>query len=110
MLEGVEIEQDTPTRVIHRRADKTRVRKVYSAKGELVSPTGANLEIHGEKGLYIKELVSGDGGRTKPNLAELVGVGAVVETLDVVSVVAEDGSFRVPEYMLRQKESKGMEK
>ena len=110
VLEEVEIEQDTPTRVIHRRADKTRVRKVYSAKGELISPTGANLEIHGEKGLYIKELVSGDGGRTKPNLAELVGVEAVVETLDVVSVVAEDGSFRVPEYMLRQKESKGMEK
>ena len=103
ILEGVEVEQETPTRVVHRRADKTRVRKVYSAKGKSMGGTGAELEIHGEKGLYIKELVSGDGGRTKPNLAELVKVGAMVESLDVISVVAEEGSFDVPEYIIRKK-------
>ena len=109
ILDGAKIEQETPTRVVHRRADKTRVRKVYSAKGKLTGELTAKLEIHGEKGLYIKELVSGDGGRTKPNLADLVGVEAVVETLDVISVVAEEGRFDVPEYILRRRGEKGLE-
>jgi tRNA pseudouridine synthase 10 len=109
MLDGAEIKQETPTRVVHRRADKTRIRKVYSAKGELTSDLTANLEIHGEKGLYIKELVSGDSGRTNPNLTDLIGVEAVVETLDVISVVAEEGRFDVPEYILRRKDKKGLE-
>ncbi|HJK19212.1 MAG TPA: tRNA pseudouridine(54/55) synthase Pus10, partial [Methanocorpusculum sp.] len=40
----------------------------------------------GEGGLYIKELVSGDGGRTTPSLAEILAVPAKVVALDVVQV------------------------
>jgi tRNA pseudouridine synthase 10 len=47
----------------------------------------------GDSGLYIKELISGDGGRTRPSLAESLGVDAVVEELDVINVGEEsDGS------------------
>jgi tRNA pseudouridine synthase 10 len=99
-LNGIEIEQMTPTRVAHRRANKMRLRKVYSASGNLESETEAMVEIHGEKGLYIKELVSGDGRKTRPSLSELIGVEACVESLDVTSVIAEDQDFIVPEYML----------
>jgi len=52
------------------------------------------VEIHGEGGLYIKELISGDEGRTEPSLAGLLGVGAEVTALDVVAVEGEDEPVR----------------
>jgi len=53
----------------------------------------ARIEIRGDSGLYIKELVSGDGGRTSPNLAEALKVDAIVEELDVIDVGGEsDGT------------------
>ena len=91
-LEG-SIDQRTPTRVSHRRADKLRVRKVYSA--DLIEVVGnlARINIKGDSGLYIKELISGDGGRTQPNLAEILRVDAIVEELDVIDVGGEsDGT------------------
>lgn len=85
-LKNVEIMQRTPKRVEHRRADLTRKRKVYDIRILLLKNNIAVLEIEAESGLYIKELVSGDEGRTKPSLAEIVGVDAVVEKLDVIKV------------------------
>ena len=81
-----EIRQRTPTRVSHRRADRVRVRELYDAR--LVHHTGrvAVVEFEAEAGLYIKELVSGDNGRTRPSLAEKVGTNAKVERLDVIEV------------------------
>jgi tRNA pseudouridine synthase 10 len=40
----------------------------------------------GEAGLYIKELVSGDSGRTIPSLAEILKRKAHVTSLDVTQV------------------------
>ena len=39
-----------------------------------------------EGGLYIKELISGDENRTKPNVGGILGVNAVCEQLDVLEV------------------------
>lgn len=86
-----EILQRTPERVSHRRADMVRRRRVLSAQGRLLSPTEAELEITCEAGLYVKELVSGDQGRTKPSLAELLGVEAEVTALDVLEILDELG-------------------
>jgi tRNA pseudouridine synthase 10 len=87
------IDQRTPTRVSHRRADKLRVRKVYSADLNEVSGRSIRITIRGESGLYVKELISGDGGRTLPSLAHSLGVDAVVELLDVMNVGGEsDGT------------------
>lgn len=87
-LTGAVIEQRTPTRVLHRRADMVRRRKVHSAKLISFDESVFFMEIKCEGGLYIKELVSGDGERTKPNLSELLGTGveAEVKELDVMDV------------------------
>ncbi len=83
-LIGAVIEQRTPLRVVHRRADLVRKRKVYDAR--LISFEVPILEFKCDGGLYIKELISGDNGRTIPSLSELLGTEAKVKELDVVDV------------------------
>ncbi|SDZ94196.1 tRNA pseudouridine synthase 10 [Haloplanus vescus] len=97
-LDGATIEQYTPQRVDHRRANLTRTREVYAASGELDDDQHATVEIHGAGGLYIKELISGDDGRTEPSLADLLGVGARVTALDVLAVEGEDEPFADEDY------------
>lgn len=98
-LRGTTVEQDTPQRVDHRRASMTRTRTVYDAEAELEDARHAELEVHGEGGLYVKELVSGDEDRTTPSLAGLLGVGATVTALDVLAVEGEDEPFADSEYL-----------
>ncbi len=85
-LEAEPIAQRTPLRVVHRRADTTRQRSVRRA--ELLSTDGsvAELRVTAETGAYIKELVHGDLGRTKPSLADRLGVACEVLELDVLDV------------------------
>jgi len=85
-LKGVTIQQRTPIRVAHRRADKVRERRVLDI--ELVGEQDGKfiVEVLGEAGLYIKELVSGDEGRTHPSLAGILNRSAHVTSLDVVQV------------------------
>ncbi|PWB51027.1 MAG: tRNA pseudouridine(54/55) synthase Pus10 [Candidatus Methanoperedenaceae archaeon] len=80
------IKQKTPTRVLHRRADLERIRKVHSAELESYDENTAVLVINCEGGLYVKELVSGDGGRTIPSVASLTGSEAKVIELEVTKV------------------------
>jgi len=90
-LSGAKISQRTPERVAHRRADKIRERRVLTIvcigeeSGRFV------VEVTGEAGLYIKELVSGDNGRTRPSLSEALGTPARVASLDVVLVEEKKG-------------------
>lgn len=81
-----EIQQRTPVRVSHRRADLVRQRSVRELTGEVISPRELLLEVEGEAGLYIKELVTGDSGRTSPSLAGVLGCTAQVTALDVLAV------------------------
>ncbi|MDQ2049975.1 tRNA pseudouridine(54/55) synthase Pus10 [Natronolimnohabitans sp. A-GB9] len=99
-LSGTTVEQETPQRVDHRRAALTRERTVYDADGELQAPTEAEVRIHGEGGLYIKELVSSDEGRTEPSLAGLLETDAAVTALDVIGVEGENEPFELEEYFL----------
>jgi len=85
-LEGRTIEQWTPLRVLHRRANILRRRRVYRVEVLLHRKWVAVLRIEADSGLYIKELISGDEGRTKPSLSELMGLRAWVEKLDVLEV------------------------
>jgi tRNA pseudouridine synthase 10 len=80
------IKQKTPTRVLHRRADIERIRLVHSAELETFDTDTAILNINCEGGLYVKELVSGDNGRTAPSLASLTGSEAKVIELEVLEV------------------------
>lgn len=88
-LQGTTINQQTPTRVEKRRAKKIRRRKVYRCKILDVDEAIASLEIESESGTYIKELITGDNGKTQPNISELLGSACEVEALDVKEVKGE---------------------
>ena len=93
-LEGQEINQNTPNRVMHRRADLCRNRTVHTAELERSETEGtfevAWVKILCDGGLYVKELTSSDEGRTVPSIAGLLGIGAKVEELDVIHVDIAD--------------------
>jgi tRNA pseudouridine synthase 10 len=99
-LRGATITQRTPQRVDHRRADIDRTRHVYDIEGELDDETHATVELDGEGGLYVKELVSSDEGRTEPSLAGLLDTDAVVTALDVLAVEGEDEPFATEEFLV----------
>lgn len=84
-LEGRMIAQETPTRVIHRRADIVRKRRIKK-----LLPTIKNGRIHlfltVEAGTYVKEFINGDGGRTKPSISSVLGCRAECKELDVLKV------------------------
>ncbi|AFH43102.1 MULTISPECIES: tRNA pseudouridine(54/55) synthase Pus10 [Fervidicoccus] len=85
-LKGKVIEQRTPTRVLVRRKDVARRKKVYDISLHAFSGVLIGL-IETDGGLYIKELISGDNGRTKPNFSEILGKSVQCIELDVVKVV-----------------------
>lgn len=90
-LSGAKICQRTPERVAHRRADKIRERRVLDIVCTGEEAGKFIVEVTGEAGLYIKELVSGDNGRTRPSLSEVLGTPARVVSLDVVLVEEKKG-------------------
>jgi tRNA pseudouridine synthase 10 len=89
-LSNVLVGQQTPLRVLHRRADLTREKYIYEVKVKKVSLKRAEMEIRCQGGLYVKELVSGDEGRTMPNVSELLGNTAKPLKLDVLNVIMDD--------------------
>jgi tRNA pseudouridine synthase 10 len=85
-LAGKPISQLTPNRVAHRRANLERKRTVRDLKVESVEGPEVVFVVEADSGTYIKELMHGDEGRTKPNVAEFVGVPCQVIELDVIGI------------------------
>ena len=83
------VKQRTPTRVAHRRADLIRPRLVESVNVLSFEQGMAELEIRAQHGTYIRELVSGDMGRTVPSFSSLVDGACKVEVLDVLNLHLE---------------------
>ncbi|WP_405298256.1 tRNA pseudouridine(54/55) synthase Pus10 [Methanobrevibacter sp.] len=81
-----EIHQQTPLRVLRRRTDMVRVKHVLDLSYEVIDEKSFTMRIKTEGGLYIKELISGDEGRSNPNVSEILGVNAVCAQLDVIEV------------------------
>ncbi len=88
-LSGALIKQQTPLRVVHRRADLIRERYIYKLEVKKVTLKRALLEIRCQGGLYVKELVSGDEGRTVPNVSALLDNPAKTLKLDVLNVIMD---------------------
>lgn len=88
-LNGRTILQKTPKRVAHRRANLVRHRRIKSIGVETKNPKRATLTIKAEAGTYIKELISGDEGRTNPSISGLLGFKAICTKLDVSEI--DDG-------------------
>ena len=104
-IDGATIKQETPQRVDHRRASKTRTREVLSASAEHDDAHHATVDIHGEGGLYIKELISSDEGRTEPSLTGTLGVDATVTALDVLAVDGTEEPFEREEFFIGSDEN-----
>ena len=84
-----EISQRTPKRVSHRRADLVRKRAIRSVKLERLGAKRLRAVVTAEAGAYIKELISGDSGRTSPSFAGFLGSCKCAE-LNVLEVHSND--------------------
>ena len=80
------IQQRTPIRVSHRRADKIREKEVKNIEAKLIDSKTFEMIIKTEGGLYIKELISSDEGRSNPSVSEVLGTQAICAELDVIEV------------------------
>jgi len=89
-LDGAFIKQQTPRRVMHRRADLIREKHIYEAKVKSLKPNRIEMRIRCQGGLYIKELINGDEGRTVPSVAKILNTRAVPIELDVLGVFVEE--------------------
>jgi tRNA pseudouridine synthase 10 len=88
-LTNLMIKQKTPLRVLHRRADLMREKYIYEVKVKKLSPKKAEMKIRCQGGLYVKELVTGDEGRTTPSVSEFLKDKAKPIKLDVLNVIME---------------------
>ena len=81
------IAQLSPTRVAKKRGPSTlRRRRILDARWLGEADGEWLLEVRAEAGAYIKELVSGDDGRTRPSVTELLGLPCRCTALDVIGV------------------------
>ncbi|MEW5996394.1 MAG: tRNA pseudouridine(54/55) synthase Pus10 [Candidatus Micrarchaeota archaeon] len=79
------LKQKTPVRVMHRRADKIRERHAEAVRAEMEGEFIV-ADIRADAGTYIKELISGDEGRTEPSFSSLLGKGCFCKKLAVVKI------------------------
>ncbi len=86
-LSNITIRQKTPQRVLRRRYDLERRKKIYYFKLKKYDKINPVFEIKTEAGTYIKELISGDNGRTKPSFSEVLKQKCVVKNLSVIDVI-----------------------
>jgi tRNA pseudouridine synthase 10 len=85
-LKNAVIAQKTPTRVLRRRSDLTRKRKLKDITYKILNKKKLELKITAQSGLYIKELISGDNERTKPNISEILDNKVKNIELDVIKI------------------------
>lgn len=73
---GLVLKQTTPARVEHRRAMLVRLRAIHALTAKKVpgQPHQVLLRLRTQAGLYVKEFVHGDGGRTVPSLIDVAGL------------------------------------
>jgi tRNA pseudouridine synthase 10 len=85
-FESQKIHQRTPYRVSHRRADKIREKNIFQINGKYIKPNLFEFILETQGGTYIKELISGDEGRTTPSFSEIFKDKLVCKELDVLEI------------------------
>jgi tRNA pseudouridine synthase 10 len=90
LFQEITIEQRTPNRVSHRRSDLVRMKKIHDV--QITKEADGNLRafFKVQGGTYIKELISGDEGRTKPSIAEILGTPCVCKELNVTAIYSNE--------------------
>ncbi len=89
-FKNIEIEQRTPTRVAHRRSDLIRKKRIHEVKLKKQDEILLEGFFKVQGGTYIKELISGDDGRTVPSIAQLLETPCVCKELNVMAIYSED--------------------
>ncbi len=84
--------QRTPDRVAHRRAMLERERWMAIDSIEPAEGDEWMIVLRAQHGTYVKEAVSGLGGRTSPSLDQLLGVSCECVELDVMEILDEEGN------------------
>jgi tRNA pseudouridine synthase 10 len=84
------VRQQTPQRVLHRRANRVREKYIYKTKVKRMTPNKAKMRVHCQGGLYVKELITGDGGRTQPNVAGIIHAEPTPLELDVLNIIVRN--------------------
>ena len=82
----LQVNQRTPQRVSHRRSDRVRKKRVDALEIVPIDVKTFELTVRCQGGLYVKEFISGDEGRTVPSIAEILGIPAECAQLDVIDV------------------------
>jgi len=91
-LVPAEICQLTPIRVLKHRPLMERKRNIFSLEYFLQDPFHFLLRLETQAGTYVKEFIHGDFGRTRPSVADLMGLpqGEVdIIELDVEEILLE---------------------
>ncbi|MBO3753893.1 MAG: tRNA pseudouridine(54/55) synthase Pus10, partial [Candidatus Brockarchaeota archaeon] len=85
-LTGVVVNQRTPLRVLKRRKDKVRKKVVYKAVFRRLEGNLYEASITCSGGLYVKELLHGDEGRTAPSVAGLLNTKIKIVEMEVTGI------------------------
>lgn len=88
-LSNSKVMQLMPTRGMRNKPKRSRVKYVYDVKVRKIKNNIIEMLIRCQSGLYIKELVSGNGERTVPNVSQIAGIPAKCIELDVLEVNGE---------------------
>jgi tRNA U54 and U55 pseudouridine synthase Pus10 len=90
----LQIQQKTPIRVLHRRANMKRERQIVKACAKRIDAHHFRLELSTSAGTYVKEFVSGDLGRSKPSISSLLGCKTNLLQLDCegIEIPISDGN------------------
>lgn len=87
--ESILLFQRTPLRVLIRRSDLVRKRRIKKLQAEIIDGKTLKLRILSQSGTYIKEFISGDEGRTKPSISSLLNRNAKCRELNVLKINSE---------------------
>jgi tRNA pseudouridine synthase 10 len=82
----LEISQRTPSRVAHRRSDLVRTKRILEMHLKKIGSNTVKGFFKVQGGTYVKELVSGDNGRTTPSVSETLGTVCECVELDVLEI------------------------
>ena len=90
LLRDLILRQETPRRVLHRRPNLVRRRTVRTCSVRIpeAGPMIRRFEltVRVQSGTYIKELISGDEGRTNPSISAILRAPCDCAELDVLEV------------------------
>jgi tRNA U54 and U55 pseudouridine synthase Pus10 len=83
----LEVKQNTPIRVLHRRSPLIRDKVIYKIVPKWISPHFFLLDLTTSAGTYVKEFVHGDRGRTIPSVCQMLDCEATIIQLDVIDLI-----------------------